>query len=727
MDGELNRRAFLKAAGLGAGGLLIALHVPGLAPLAHAAEGAGTGADAAANAATLFKPNAFVQIDGAGQVTLFVSQAEMGQGVRTSLPMLVAEELDIDLDKVIVQGVGADPAFNHPWFGSQVTGGSTSVRGLFEPLRRAGAEARYQLLEAAASRLEVPRESLRTENGEVIHEASGRRLSYGELVAAAAALPAPDPAAITLKSPENFRYIGRARRRSEGPSKVTGAAKFGIDVQLEGLMTAVVARPPVFGATLKSVDDSAALKIPGVRKVKPVPEGVAVIADHFWAAKLGREALTLDWDLGAMVTLDSETQGREYAALAETEGAVATTRGLPTLALDAEADAIALDLDVPYLAHATMEPLNATVHHAGDSAEVWTGTQMQGADRARAAAVLGLAEDKVTLHNLLLGGGFGRRANPSADFVVLAANVAKGEGLPIKTVWTREDDTRGGWYRPRAFHRIRVRLNEDGLPLAWHQRIVAQSIMTGTPFEAIGIKDGVDDTVVEGAKDLPYAIPNLQVECHLAPAGVPVLWWRAVGHTHTALAVEHMIDLAARRAGVDPIDYRRRLLEKTPQWLAVLDLIADKSGWGSALAEGRARGLAIHASFGTVVAQVAEVSIENGRPRVHRVVAVADMGRVINPLHAKAQIESGIVFGLSAALHQQITFKEGRVQQSNFHDYPLLRQNEMPLVDVHLVESENAPGGAGEPGTPPIAPAVANALLVLTGKATTSLPFGRFV
>jgi len=715
MDASLSRREFLKAAGLGSG-VLVALHLPGFSALA---------ADASEAAATAFKPNAFVQIDASGQVTLYVSQAEMGQGVRTSLPMLLAEELDVDLDAVKVVGVGADPAFNHPWFRSQVAGGSTSVRGLFEPMRRAGAQARHMLVEAAANRLEVPVESLRTEAGFVIHEASGRRLGYGELASAASALDVPDPASLTLKSPENFRYIGRGRRRQEGPDKVTGRAQFGIDVRLPDMLTAVVARPPVFGATLKSLDDSAALKIAGVRKIKRVPEGVAVIAEHFWAARQGREALKLDWDLGPLATFDSEAQGREYAALAEAAGAVAATRGLPTLALDEDAEAIALDIDVPYLAHATMEPLNATVHHRGDSAQVWTGTQMQGADRARAAAILGLPEDKVTLDNLLLGGGFGRRANPQSDFVALAANVAKDEGVPIKTVWTREDDTRGGWYRPRAFHRVRVRLDENGLPLAWHQRVVAQSIMRGTPFEANGIRDGVDATLVEGASDLPYTIPNFQVECHLAPDGVPVLWWRSVGHTHTALAVEHALDLAARKAGIDPVEYRRRLLSNNAQWLRVLELAAKRSGWGSALPAGHARGIAIHASFGSVVAQVAEVSIENDRPRVHRVVAAVDMGRVVNPLHAKGQIEGGIVFGLAAALHQQISFKDGRVQQSNFHDYPLLRQREMPQIEVHLIESEADPGGAGEPGTPPIAPAVANALLALTGRATTRLPFGR--
>jgi isoquinoline 1-oxidoreductase subunit beta len=559
----ITRRGFLASGALSTGGLLLGLHLPGFAPLALAEE----------LSAGVFRPNAFVQLTADGQVTIFVSQAEMGQGVLTSLPMILADEMDLDLDRVRIETVGADPAFNHPFFGSQVTGGSTSVRGLFEPLRRAGAEARHLLLDAAAAHLEAPREQLRTEAGFVIHEASNRRVAYGELADAAARLPKPAPEAVVLKTPDQFRYIGRDRRRSEGPDKVSGAAKFGIDVALPGMLTAVVARPPVFGASLKSVDAKAALAVPGVRKVKPVPGGVAVIADHFWAARQGSEALKLEWDLGPLANLDSEAQGREYAAMAETPGAVAVDRGDAGAALGEGEDVLALDLDVPYLAHATMEPLNATVHHRGDEAEVWTGTQMQGADRAQAAAVLGLPAEKVTLHNLLLGGGFGRRANPESDFVVLATHVAKDEGVPVKTVWTREDDTRGGWYRPRAVHRVRLRLGEDGLPLAWHHRVVAQSIFAGTAFEAFGLKDGIDASVVEGVDDLPYRVPNLRVECHLAPRGVPVLWWRSVGHTHTALAVEHMIDLAARRAGRDPLDYRRALLGDHPKWLTLLDIV----------------------------------------------------------------------------------------------------------------------------------------------------------
>ncbi len=709
---ELSRRRFLQGTALSAGGLILALHLPGLTPLALAEE----------VAAGVFRPNAFVQLSAEGKVTIFVSQAEMGQGVLTSLPMILADEMDLDLDQVVIEKVGADAAFNHPYFGTQVTGGSTSVRGLYEPLRKAGAEARHLLIEAAAVRLEVPRESLRTEAGFVIHDASERRVAYGELANAAAALPKPDAAQIVLKTPDQFRYIGRDRRRSEAPEKVSGKAQFGIDVNLPEMLTAVVARPPVFGATLKSFDAEAALKLPGVRKVKAVPEGVAVIAAHFWAAKQGRDALKIEWEHGALAALDSEAQGREYAVLAATPGAIAADKGDAAAQLTDREDLLSFELDVPYLAHATMEPLNATVHHIGDRAEVWTGTQMQGVDRARAAAILGLPEDRVTLNNLLLGGGFGRRANPHSDFVALAANVAKDEGVPIRTVWTREDDMRGGYYRPRAVHRIALRLGEDGLPLAWQQRVVVQSIMAGTAF-AGAVKDGVEGAAVEGASDMPYAIPNLRVECHLASPGVPVLWWRSVGHTHTAMAVEHMIDIAARKVGRDPLEYRRAMLAETPRWLAILDIVASRSDWGSALPEGRARGLAIHASFGSIVAQVAEVSIENGRPRVHRVVAAVDMGRIVNPRHAKTQIESGIVFGLSAALHQGITFREGQVQQSNFHDFPLLRQSEMPKVEVHILVSEEDPGGAGEPGTPPIAPAVANALLVLTGKPVTRLPF----
>jgi isoquinoline 1-oxidoreductase subunit beta len=708
-----SRRRFLQGSAVAAGGLVLGLQLPGFGSIALAAE----------PTAGEFRPNAFVRLAGDGRVTIFVGQAEMGQGVLTSLPMIVADEMDLDLDAVRVEQVGVDPAFNHPYFGAQVTGGSTSVRGFFEPLRQAGAEARHLLVEAAAIQLEVSRESLRTEAGQVIHDASGRRLPYGALASAAAKLPKPEPGQVVLKTPDQFRYIGQGRRRSESPDKVSGKARFGIDVAVPGMLTALVAWPPVFGATVKSFDGAAALQVPGVRKVKQVPEGIAVIADSFWSARKGREALVIDWDLGANAALDSEEQGRQYAALAAEPGAVAVDRGDAATQLVASDDVISFDLDVPYLAHATMEPLNATVHHGGGRAEIWTGTQMPGIDRTRAAGILGVEADEIVFNNLLLGGGFGRRANPVSDFVAVAAHVAKDEGVPIKTVYTREDDTRGGWYRPRAVHRIRVRLGDDGMPLAWHQRVVAQSIMEGTFFEAQGIKDGVDGSVVEGASDMPYALPHLRVECRLAPRVFPVLWWRSVGHTHTAMAVEHMIDIAARRAKQDPVAYRRAMLAEHPRWLAVLELAAAQAGWGSPLPAGRARGIAIHKSFESIVAEVAEVSLENGRPRVHRVVAAVDMGRVVNPRHARTQIESGIVFGLSAALHQAITFKDGRVEQSNFHDFPLLRQSEMPQVDVHLVDSSEAPGGAGEPGTPPIAPAVANALLALTGRPTTSLPF----
>ncbi|MCK7593290.1 xanthine dehydrogenase family protein molybdopterin-binding subunit [Pseudomarimonas salicorniae] len=712
MSVQPGRRRFLGTTLLGGGSLVIGLHLPGLLPLAIADAPVAGG----------FRPNAFVEINEDGEIVLYVAQAEMGQGVLTSLPMLLAEELDVELSQVRIQRVGVNPAFNHPYFNAQVTGGSTSVRGFFEPLRRAGAQARQMLMEAAAERLEVPRESLRTESGSVIDTASGRRLAYAELAAAAAKLPVPDAAAVALKPASEFRLIGKGQARIEAPGKVDGSAGFGLDVRLPGMLTAVVAWPPVPGATLKSFDATAAKAVPGVVKVKQVPEGVAVIARDFWTARKGRDALRLEWDDGANAAFDSEIQGREYAELASRPGALAVERGDGDRPLEGAEGVIELDVEVPYLAHATMEPLNATVHHKGDSAEIWTGTQMPGADAARAAGLLGVAVDKVVLHPQLLGGGFGRRANPVSDFVAVAANVAKGEGLPVKTVYTREDDTRGGWYRPRALHRMRLALGENGLPKTWQHRVVAQSIMQGTPFESMGVKDGVDFSVVEGVIDLPYAVPNLRVECILAPRVLPVLWWRSVGHTHTALAVEHLVDVAARKAGVDPLDYRRRLLSEHPRWLAVLEQAAARSDWGKPLQEGHARGFAIHKSFETIVAQVAEVSIKGGRPRLHRVTAVADMGRVINPRHARVQIESGIVFGLSAALHQQITFAEGRVQQSNFHDFPLLRQSEMPRIEVHLVDSAEAPGGAGEPGTPPIAAALANALLALTGKPVRSLP-----
>jgi isoquinoline 1-oxidoreductase beta subunit len=518
--------------------------------------------------------------------------------------------------------------------------------------------------------------------------------------------------------------IGRPTRRLDTPEKIDGRAVFGLDVKFDGLLTAVVARSPVFGGKVKSFDDSAAKAVPGVRKVVQVPTGVAVVADHFWAAQQGREALKVDWDLGAGATLDSAAILAEFRRLVGTDGKLAASAGDAPGTLATSKQLVTAEYAVPYLAHAPMEPLNCTVRIGADSCEIWTGTQAQTFEQMTAAAITGLKPEQVQIHTTFLGGGFGRRAVPASDWVNEAVHVAKAAAAPVKSVWTREDDVRGGYYRPAFLHRVRVALGDDGLPAAWDHAMVGQSIMTGTPFEGSFAKTGVDPSSVEGVADSPYlkAIANHRVQLHDYRAPVPVLWWRSVGHSHTAFVMESMIDELARASGVDPVAYRRRLLADQPRHLGVLNLAAEKAGWGSPLPAGRARGVAVHESFGSYVAQVAEVSLANGRIRVHRVVCAIDCGIAVNPATIEAQMESGIAFGLGAALESAITFADGRVQQSNFDDYRVLRLPAMPQVEVHIVPSRERPGGVGEPGTPPIAPAVANAVAALTGQRLRELP-----
>jgi isoquinoline 1-oxidoreductase beta subunit len=644
----------------------------------------------------------------------------MGQGIWTALPMLIAEELDYDVARMRVEHAPAAPAYFHTAFGAQMTGGSTTTWSEFDRYRQVGAAARALLLQAAAQRLGVPVSACRTDNGTVV--TGDRRLRYGELAADAALLPMP--ASVTLKDPKDWTVIGQPTRRLDTPEKIDGSAVFGLDVRLDGLLTAVVARSPVFGGKVKSFDASGTLAVPGVRKVVQVPSGVAVVADHFWAAQQGREALKVDWDLGPGASLDTDAMVAEFRKLAVTQGKVAATAGDAPGTLARADKVVEVEYVAPYLAHAPMEPLNATVRIATDRCDVWTGTQMQTGEQMAAAAITGLKPEQVHVHTTFLGGGFGRRATPSADWVSEAVHVAKAAGATVKTVWTREDDVRGGYYRPLALHRVRAALGSDGLPAAWDHAIVSQSVLVGTPFEAMIPKSGIDPSSVEGAADSPYleATPNHRVQLHDYRAPVPVLWWRSVGHSHTAFAMECMVDELARAAGSDPVDYRRRLLADRPRPRGVLDLAAAKSGWGTPLPAGRARGVAVHESFGSFVAQVAEVSVEAGRIRVHRVVCAVDCGIAVNPTTIEAQMESGIAFGLSAALSGAITLKDGRVQQSNFDDYRVLRLPDMPKVEVHIVASRERPGGVGEPGTPPIAPAVANAVAALTGQRLREMP-----
>ena len=704
----LDRRDFLKLGGVAASGLVVGFYLPERWPLA-AAPAAGT-----------FAPNAFVRISPDGATTVIVNKSEMGQGVHTALAMLVAEELDCDWSRIRVEPAPVEPEYDDPVMREYRTDGSTSMMSSWGPFRHAGATARHLLVAAAAARWGVEAKALRTEDGRVHHDATGRSASYGELAPAAAALPAPVD--VPLKSPRDFRIIGTDVRRLEGKDKVTGAALFGLDLRLPGMLTAVVARPPVCGGKVKEVRSARARAVRGVVKVKEVSSGVAVIARDFWSARTGRDALEVVWDEGTNAGLSTEAMRRRYRELAETPGLLVEKEGDCERALAAAQQTLEAIYEVPYLAHAPMEPLNAVAHVKADGCDVWAGTQYQTMDQRVAAAVTGLRPEQVRIHTVLLGGGFGRRANPTSDFVAEAVEVAKGESAPVKTVWTREDDIRSGYFRPMFVHKLRAGLDAEGWPIAWHQRLVGQSIAEGTVLEPVMMIDGIDIASVLGTH-LPYAIEHRRIESHNAARALKVLWWRSVGHSHTAFVNESFLDELAHAGGKDPFELRRRLLAGQPRHLAVLELAAEKAGWGSPLAAGRARGIAVRKAFESYVAEVAEVSLDaGGEVRVRRVVCAVDCGLAINPWNVVAQMEGAIVFGLSAALYGEVTVEKGRVQQSNFHDYPVLRLDRMPAIEVHLVKSDAPPSGVGEPGLPPIAPAVANALFALTGERIRKLP-----
>jgi len=710
-SGVVGRREFIRTGAAIGGGLLVSLH----APLA------GRTSDALAAEEKDFALNAFVRIGTDESVTVISAHSEMGQGIYTSLPMLLNEELQADWSKIRVEAAPVDKVYNHPAFGMQITGGSTTSPAEWERYRKMGAVARTMLVEAAARQWNVEASSCRVDKGVVIHGATGRRATYGSLANAAAQLTAP--ADVPLKPAKEFTLIGKPTRRLDTPSKTNGTAQFGLDVSVPGMLTAVVARPPVFGGKVAKFDASETLKVPGVKAVKEVPSGVAVIAERFWPAKIGRDKLVVDWDLGPNAALSTEQMLRDFTELAKNPGTIAKKTGDPESALKTAAKTITAEYDVPYLAHAMMEPLNCVVDLKADSCEIWTGTQFETVDRANAAKVAGLPPESVQMHTTLLGGGFGRRANPASDFVVEAVHVAKAAKAPVKVVWTREDDLKGGWYRPMWHDRFVAGLDASGSPVVWTHTIVGQSIMQGTLFEAYGIKDGVDAASVEGAADLLYGIPNLQVDLHTPKIGVPVQWWRSVGHSHTGFSVEAFLDEVAMAGGKDPYELRRTLLAKQPRMRAVLELAAQKANWGSKLPAGVGRGIATHFSFDSYVAQVVEASVEkNGAVRVQRVVCAVDCGTVINPDTVKAQMEGGIIFGLTAALKTEITLKDGRVQQDNFHDYQMLRIFESPEIEVHIVPSSENPTGVGEPGVPPVAPALANAIFAVTGKRIRRLP-----
>lgn len=718
---NVSRRRFL-VTGLQAGaGLTLGLSFPALADIA----GAGPGKAGTQKSAAALTPNAFVRIGNDDRVTVIAKHLEMGQGAHTGMATLVAEELDARWSQVDIEAAPADAGRynNLLWGPSQGTGGSTAIANAYEQMREAGAAARAMLVQAAAERWQVPVDAIAVRDGIVRHAASHRSAHFGELAESAAQLPVPET--VQLKSPDAFRLIGTHVLRKDLAPKTDGSAVFTQDIERPGMLVAVVAHPPRFGATVKSFDDTRARRKPGVIGVVQIPSGVAVLGQHYWAALQGRNALDVVWDESEALALDSEQLFADYREKLDRSGTVARNDG-DADALLSDDGVIRADYRFPFLAHATMEPMNCVIErHADGGAELWYGAQVQTMDQHAVAGVLGIEAAQVRIHTLFAGGSFGRRANPASDYIVEAAQVLKAiDGrAPVKLVWSREDDMRAGWYRPAYLHRIEAVLDDTGRPKAWRNRIVGQSIVAGTPFEGALVKDGVDVTSVEGASNLPYAIPNLRVELHTTDLPIPIQWWRAVGSTHTAFATETFIDLLAREAGQDPVAFRRQLLEAHPRHLGVLNLAVARSNWGGPLAANRGRGVAVHESFNSFVAMVAEVSVDDGGTyRVNRVDVAVDCGVAVNPDIVRAQMEGGLGFGLGAVLDSEITIDKGAVVQSNFHDYKVLRVNQMPDIHVHIVPSAEPPTGVGEPATPVIAPAVANALMAVTGRRYTRLP-----
>jgi isoquinoline 1-oxidoreductase beta subunit len=715
-----SRRDFLKSAGtVGAAALTIGFDWGAPARRAFAAPVAPT-------AGAAFAPNAFLRIGADNSVTVIAKHVEMGQGAYTGIATVVAEELDADWAEVRVESAPADAKrYANLAFGTmQGTGGSSAMSNSWNQLRDAGAKARAMLLAAAAKEWKVPVAELTVEQGTVHHAASKRQATFGALVKTAAGLPVPDT--VQLKDPKDFKLIGHQAPRVDAAAKSNGTAQFTIDVAMPGMLVALLQRPPLFGATVKSFDPTAALAVPGVVKVVQVPRGIAVVAKGFWAAKLGRDALKIEWDDSKAEKRSSAAIMQEYRRLADQPALPARNDGDAAQAIKTAAKKVSASFEFPYLAHAPMEPLDAVVKLTAGSCEIWAGDQFQTIDQANAARTAGLDPQQVSIHTLYAGGSFGRRANLGSDYIVEAVSIAKAygaDGTPIKLQWTREDDIHGGLYRPMYFHKLEAGLDDKGALTGWRHVIVGQSIMADTIFAAM-IKDGVDATSVEGASTMAYAVPNVKVELSTTKNGVPVLWWRVVGSSHTAYAVEAFMDEVAHAAGQDAFAFRRQLLSQHPRMLAVLELAADKAGWGTPLPPGRGRGIAVAEAFKTFVAQVAEVTVDkDGQVTVDRVTCAVDCGTPINPDIITAQMEGGIGFGLGAILYGAITLKDGRVEQDNFNGYRVLRMNEMPKVAVHIIPSAEPPTGVGEPGVAPLGPAVANAIFAATGKRHYVLPF----
>ena len=716
-----DRRDFLKSAGA-AGALALTVGFQWAGTTRRAVALAAPAAGAA------FVPNAFVRIGADNSVTVIAKHLEMGQGSYTGIATVLAEELDADWSVVKVESAPADvKRYANLAFGMQGTGGSSAMNNSWAQLREAGGKARLMLMTAAANDWKVPIGELTVDKSVIYHAPSKRQATFGSLTAQAAKLPIPEK--VTLKDPKDFKIIGHAAPRVDVPSKVDGTAQFTIDVAMPGLLVALVKRSPLFGGTVKSFDPAAASAIPGVVKVVRVPSGVAVVAKGFWAAKQGRDALKIEWDDTHAEKRSSADLMAEYRQLAEQPAKSAKKEGDAIAALRDATHKVSATYEFPYLAHAPMEPLDAVVKLTADSCEIWAGDQFQTLDQANAAKAAGLDPVKVSIYTLYAGGSFGRRANSWSDFIVEAVSIAKAygaDGTPIKLQWTREDDLHGGLYRPMFFHKMEAGLNDKKELVGWRHILVGQSIMAGTVMQGM-IKDGIDPTSVEGAATMAYSVPNIAVDLATTTTGVPVLWWRVVGSSHTTFAVEAFIDEVAHAAGEDGFSFRRKLLEHEPRMKAVLELAAEKAGWSSGpLPKGKGRGIAVAEAFKTFVAQVAEVTVDDkGHVTVDRVVCAVDCGIPINPDVITAQMEGGIGFGLGAVMYGAITLKNGHVEQDNFNSYRVLRMNEMPKVEVHIVQSGETPTGVGEPGVAPVGPAVANAIFAASGRRIHMLPFPK--
>ncbi|MFN7166406.1 MAG: molybdopterin cofactor-binding domain-containing protein [Pannonibacter sp.] len=711
-----SRRTFLKLTAGAAGGLLLALRLPGQQALAAAGD-------------TFAQP--FVHIRTDNTILVLSKHLDKGQGIATGLATLVAEELDAAWEQVSVEFAPANAElYKNLFFGMQGTGGSTAMANSFQQYRQAGATARAMLISAAAKAWSVPAAEIKVSAGTLSH-ASGKTATFGEMAGAAAAEAIPQD--VTLKTPDQWVYIGKSFPRVDTKAKTRGAAgAYGMDQRFDNMLVAVLARPPRFGSTVATVDDAAARALPGVIDVITVPSGVAVLATGTWAAMQGRDALTITWDDSAAEMRSTDAMEAELADLVAKPGLKAHGHGDAAAAMAKAARVIEADYQFPYLAHAPMEPLDITVLFDGSSATFWTGSQFQTIDQMVTGQVLGLTPDKVAINTLWAGGSFGRRAQPDSHYFVEAALIAKTRLAAghapqhIKVVWTREDDIRGGYYRPMMRHKVRAGLDANGNLLAWEHRIAGKSIMIGTAMEAFVVKNGIDETMVEGVSNTTYALPAFALEVHATKTPIPVLWWRSVGHTHTAYVMETMIDRLAKEAGQDPVAYREALLKDDPRKLGVLKLAAEKAGWGNALPKGRYRGVAVHTSFNSHVAEIAEISFrEDGTVKVEKVVCAVDCGIPVNPDAIRAQVEGAIGYGLGAILRNEITFTDGVVDQANFDTYLPLRMTDMPLIEVHIVASAEAPTGIGEPGTPPIGPAVANAIAAAKGEWAATLPMSR--